>query len=377
MSEPAVVSWITGRDDSSSVPVEVIPPATRATVCALLREEALPAESASADVLEAARAEGVHLLLADRLRLLSFDDELRDAAVLEAVRAHELRVVLAAMTAAGVRPILLKGVSLARTHYPRPELRPRSDTDLMIPASARDVVARTLAGAGYDRMSEVDGELATGQFHFQKHDRNGLFHALDVHWRVSNVRAFADALTYEELARDAVALPALGADAWSPSPAHALLVACVHRVAHHGDTNDLLWLFDVHLLARAFTPFERDAFTALASARRMRAVCARTLSLAFEAFGGLDVDWIAALSAPGAFSEPSAAFLGGGLRPVDILRADLAATPGWRTRLALLREHLFPRAAFMYERYGTRTRLALPWLYLHRIVTGLPKWFRR
>jgi hypothetical protein len=133
------------------------------------------------------------------------------------------------MAAAGVRPILLKGASLARTHYPRPELRPRSDTDLMTPASARGAVARTLVALGYDRMSEVDGELAIGQFHFQRHDRNGLFHALDVHWRVSNVRVFADAITYEELARDAVALPALGADAWGPSPVHALLVACVHR----------------------------------------------------------------------------------------------------------------------------------------------------
>src|SRR5947207_7718192 len=114
---------------------------------------------------------------------------------------------------------------------------------LVIPASARDVVARALAALGYQRVSEIDGELAIGQFHFQKHDRNRLFHALDVHWRVSNVRAFADVLTYEELASDAVSVPSLSGDAWSPSPVHALLVACVHRVAHHGATEDLLWLF--------------------------------------------------------------------------------------------------------------------------------------
>jgi Uncharacterised nucleotidyltransferase len=349
----------------------------RAGVCVLLREGAATAASVPAAVLAEARAEGMHLILAERLRLPAFDGELRDAAVVDACRVHELRAVLAGMAAAGIRPVLLKGASLARTHYSRPELRPRSDTDLMIPASARDLVARTLVALGYRRQSEVDGELAIGQFHFEKHDRIGLFHALDVHWRVSNVRVFADALTYEELARDAVALPSLGPDAWSPSPVHALLLACVHRVAHHGDADDLLWLYDVHLLARAFTSHQRDAFAALASARRMRAVCARTLSLALEAFGGVDVGWIAALSAPGCAAEPSAAFLGGGLRQVDILKADLAATPGWRSRLILLREHLFPRAAFMYERYGTRTRLALPWLYLHRAVTGLPKWFRR
>ena len=359
------------------MPGGAIQPLARAAVCALLGDAAPPIASVQDDVLAVARVEGVHLLLADRLRLPAFAGELREAAVVEDVRAHELRAVLAAMTAAGVRPILLKGAALARTHYPRPELRPRSDTDLMIPASARDVVARTLIGLGYARAVEVDGELAIGQFHFQKHDRHGLFHALDVHWRVSNVRVFADVLTYEELAHDAVPVRALGANAWSPSSAHALLVACVHRVAHHDDTDDLLWLFDVHLLARSFTLHERDAFTELASARRMRAVCARTLSLAQAAFGGIDVEWIGRLSAAGAFTEASAAFVGGGLRQVDILRADLVATKRWTARLQLLREHLFPRPAFMYERYGMRRPLALPWLYLRRIVTGLPKWFRR
>ena len=29
----------------------------------------------------------------------------------------------------------------------------------------------------------------------------------------------------------------------------ALFVACVHRVAHHDDAIDLLWLWDIHLLA--------------------------------------------------------------------------------------------------------------------------------
>lgn len=343
---------------------------------ALLRE-AKPAGPVPPEVLAAARAEGVHFLLADRVRVPSLEDDLRDAAIVEAVRAHELRSVLARLDAAGVRPILIKGAALAYSHYPRPELRTRSDTDLMIPSSARDAVARSLLALGYHRVQEVDGELAIGQFHFLKPDRNGFVHALDVHWRVSNVRVFSDALTYEELARDAVALPALGPHAWGAAPAHALLVAAVHRVAHHGDVKDVLWLFDVHLLARDFSRQDRDRFTALVSARRMRAICARTLSMSQDAFGGLDGEWLSELSAPPAVSEPSASFLGGGLRQVDILREDLAATPGWTARIALVREHLFPRAAFMYDRYGTRARFALPWLYLHRIVTGVPKWFRR
>jgi hypothetical protein len=60
-----------------------------------------------------------------------------------------------------------------------------------------------------------------------------------------------------------------------------------------------------------------------------------------------------------------------------ILKSDLAATPDWRGRLRILREHLFPKRAFMYERYGTRSAIALPFLYLYRIVRGAPRWVRR
>jgi hypothetical protein len=112
----------------------------------------------------------------------------------------------------------------------------------------------------------------------------------------------------------------------------------------------------------------------------MREVCARGLTLAAEAFGGIDPRWLTALSdsdGPGAPAEPSAAFLRGRLSLAAILRADLAATPRWRGRLRILREHLFPNRAFMYERYGARHRAALPVLYLLRIVGGVPKWFRR
>jgi hypothetical protein len=340
-------------------------------------EARAPASPPPPDVLVAARAEALILLLADRLQIASLSGELREAAVVDAVRSRELRALLDAFAGAGVRPVLLKGAALAHTHYSRPELRPRSDTDLMIPLQSRALVSHTLETLGYRRPVEVDGDLAIGQFHFVKDDRHGLLHQLDVHWRVSNVRAFADVLSYEELARDCLPVPALGVNAWSPSPVHSLLVACVHRVAHHGDAPDLLWLFDVHLLATAFSPAERESFVQLASERQMRAVCARTLSLAQAAFGGLDRDWIDRLVSADARHEPSAAFVGGGLRQVDILSADLAAMPHWRSRVQLLGEHLFPPASYIRQRYPGWPAALLPIAYIHRMVRGAPRWFRR
>ncbi len=350
--------------------------ATRQRLCSWLSDP-LPPGSPDEDVIALAESEGVLLLLADRCRIGALMPDLRAAAVLEELKARELRAVLTLLAGEGIDPVLLKGAALARTHYRRPELRPRSDTDFIIPEGAREHAVRVLASLGYQRAAEIDGDLAVGQFHFSKTDRHAVSHALDVHWRVSNVRVFADALSYEELRRDAVEVPDLGPHAWAPSSPHALLIACIHRVAHHDDTRHLLWLFDVHLLARGLASRQRDAFTALVTATRMRAVCASTLRVSQDAFGGLDLAWIAALSRESGVNEPSRAFVGGGWRRAEILLSDVTATPGWTGRLRLLREHLLPRPSYMRARYPAWPAAFLPAAYLHRVVCGLPRWLRR
>ena len=65
MNAPALVSWITSTYVyPSRMPGAARQPVARAAVCALLREGAPPAVSVPADVLAAARADDVHLLLA-------------------------------------------------------------------------------------------------------------------------------------------------------------------------------------------------------------------------------------------------------------------------------------------------------------------------
>jgi len=345
-------------------------------VCEWLRRPA-PSGLPSADVLAAARTEGVHLVLADRFAVPGLAEELRRAAVLDEIGARELRAVLAALAHAGVRPVLLKGAALAYTHYPRPELRVRSDTDLLISDHARTRTADALTALGYFRADEVDGDVAVAQFHFIKTDRHGVHHQLDVHWRVSNARVFADVLSYAEADHDGVPLPALGPHARAASNVHALLIACVHRIAHHDDAENLLWLLDVHLLAGAMTADERERFIQLARARQMHAVCARTIALSQAAFGKLDAAWAAGLSADAPQDEPSRAFIGGGMRQADILLSDLAATPAWADRVRLMKEHLLPAASYMRARYPRWPAVLLPAAYAYRVLCGLPRWFRR
>jgi hypothetical protein len=78
----------------------------------------------------------------------------------------------------------------------------------------------------------------------------------------------------------------------------------------------------------------------------------------------------------GAASETSSAYAAGRVRNRDVLISDLKVLKGGRARLQLLRQHVFPPAKFMRERYATSATWLLPGLYLHRLLTAIVKWTR-
>jgi hypothetical protein len=72
--------------------------------------------------------------------------------------------------------------------------------------------------------------------------------------------------------------------------------------------------------------------------------------------------------------EPSAVYLGNGLRPIDVLFSDLRALSSWRARARLLREHVLPPSGYMLRSYGVSSRALLPVLYADRVVRGARRW---
>lgn len=332
----------------------------------------------------------VDLLLLDFARTLGAEDAwsgdarararafVVDASVLRTLRDRELRRVLDRLGAAGVPCLLLKGAGLAYTRYRQPHTRRRGDADLLIRAADADRVTALLEADGYARAAEISGGYATSQMHFDRPDHPDQRYALDLHWRIVNAHAFADAIPFDEFAASRVAVTGLGALAWTLGTPHALALACIHCVAHHPNSDDLLWLWDVHLLASSMSPSESDVFVELASRSLARAVCAHTLAAAAARF---HTPAAAPLIErvrlrPGDAEEPSARFLVGRLSQADILRSDLASL-GWRRGAALMREHLFPPASYMRAVYDQWPAALLPAAYLHRIVCGAPKWLRR
>jgi len=379
------------RNYNDAVPASE--PALLRTLCTLLtrREASPPPRDQRAALLDRARVHRVDRLavraLAERGEdvcawfgdgAAGLDDE-RGAAVVDAIRTGELRSVIDALAAIdGVAPVVFKGAALAHSHYPAPWLRPRLDTDLLISPSHVAQTASALEALGYQRAVTTPGALVLAQASFSRIDRFEIDHALDVHWKIANWHLIAAALTHEEIAARAVVLPAFGPRARAAASRDALLLACLHRAAHHRDSGELLWIYDIHLIAQQLSPDDWAAAVAVARRADVRALCARGLALAIDWFGTpVPSEVLRALDTRAeAAAEPSAVYLSSGQRLVDGLITDLRALPA-RKRVQLLTQHVFPPAEYMRQRYQTRSRLSIAMWYVRRVASGVPKWFAR
>lgn len=368
--------------------------AIETALCAVLRGtpgswRLVEDERVHAPFIDAAARHRVRPLLAWRIResgerarwpasiLGALIDAERAEAALEIARRHELARVLAAFDSARVPVLVMKGAALAYSLYPEPWLRPREDTDLLVDAPDAARGAEALAAAGYAPAPMQRGRLVTHQQLYIRADAAGRRHAYDLHWKIADPAPFADLLSPEDLRAEAEDSAVGGAIARIPSRAHALLLAVWHRVSHHRGSGDLLWLYDLHLLADGLGGEDTDRAVALLRRTRTAALCADALSCTSARFGTCVPAPLLAGAADGGATPPSiAAYLRPDARKIDLLAADLRALPDWRSRALLLREHLFPPADYMNAaRRGSRT--PLPLRYVIRIARGMRAWLHR
>ncbi len=345
---------------------------------------ALPDESA---LLQVARREGVLTLCQYHWRRspawaqapATLQAELtrcvQQEVAVELARTVALRAVLAALAQAGLPVLLIKGSALAHTLYPQPYLRSRCDTDLLVPSRADAERAwQVFQTLGYQRPATVAGDLISYELGCYKTSPGGWTHALDVHWRPSNHAFFAERLTFPELAAAAVPLPALGPHAQGLGLAHALLLACIHRMGNLsvGNANRLIWLYDIHRLAQGLTDQQWQQIVILAEERALCGPCCDGLDSARQWFATTLPDAILNRLRAGADRE------GFDPRPFQSLWRfqwlTLRTLPTNRMRLRWLGEHLFPNAGYLRSKYGFHSSLWLPWFYAVRIVRGI---FRR
>jgi hypothetical protein len=354
-------------------------------------------DALAAVLLETAGTHGVDVLLQHALQqhpdAPSWPGELRQElkrrrylfAAEEMLLAGELQRVLDAFAAAGIRPVLMKGMALAYSHYPEPGCRPRCDTDMLVAAEQMPEVRKLLQGLSYTFPNAVSGELVSSQQTACRPFAKRLSSVLDMHWKINNLPLLGDAFDYAAAKSKARTLPSLGANAYILAPAHALLLACLHRAGHlretfvlHGKTvsqgDRLLWLYDIHLLLSTMTETETAEFAALAGKLKMRAVCRDAIGRTRQRFATTVPGDLSAALVMEDETEPSARYLSGGSRSrLANTLLDMALVPGFAGRLRLLREYLLPPEAYMLRKYRVKQRYLLPFLYFWRILSGIGK----
>lgn len=365
-------------------------PASRDLLARLMAGEAIaPARLAAhepARLIAAADREGALPLVSDQLgRIPDAPRDLTAAfasaavrhAAADVVREVELVRLVTGLAEADVLPLLMKGAQLAYTHYPRPDLRPRMDTDLIVARADRASAHRQLLAMGYAPVEQMTGDLVMYQTVYVA-KRDGVpVHAIDLHWRLANPQRFGAVLTHEEMAASAVPVAPLGDRARGLSQTHALLVACIHPAAHHRHAQRLIWQYDVHLLASRLTPADWDRFASLAVERQVASVCRRTLDLVRERFGTVIPEPALRRLTAGLTDRATAAYLLPGRRQIQDAMSDLQALPTWSDRLRLVRQHLFPSAHYMRDVYAPASAAPLPVLYARRALLGARRWLTR
>lgn len=349
-------------------------------------------ETFADDVLARAGYHGVLPLVHDRLQrapasaqgwpprvLQACRDDALGHAMWELHHRERLTRVLTQLATINVRPVLFKGTALAYRNYPQAALRVRSDTDLLIAPEARAETAALLEALGFSKQLDAGGDFVFQQASFVSQGEGGK-HALDLHWRISNLELWSRLFSYQELLGRACALPQLGAAAWAAGPVDALLLACMHRATHErapyycdgrayygGDR--LIWLYDIHLLVGGLSPQDWDDVIGRAREKGMLAVCLAGLERARARFGTAVPEPVMAALRPQGKPEALARYLlSGALRQRWL---EYCAIAGLGNKVGFLVDSVFPPASYMAQKYSQAQTCWLPWLYLRRVIGGV------
>lgn len=308
-------------------------------------------------------------------------DAARIQAVKELLQRPILNTLLTALASANVPALLLKGTALAYTHYEAPYLRTRSDTDILVPEKKRHAAHAVLVALGYDAGLLRAYRHASYQRTYTKREPCSPALVIDLHWQLSNRQLFARTFTFDELWAQAIPVPSIGTAAKALCNTHALLHACLHRVAHfrgpiyldgaaYLEPNRLIWLYDMRLMCCNNTDATWQAFVELACRKNHRLACTDGLSAARRFVGAVVPSDIFYQLKVSAADDPSATYL----RPRGMIRQqldELNAMPRLANKLLLILDLTFPPPQHMFDKYRTTKHWTLPWLYVRRALSAI------
>lgn len=165
---------------------------------------------------------------------------------------NQLKGVHAALLAAGIQPVVIKGASLMG-YYSLPELRPMADFDLVIPPGDIDKALAVLKAAGYtcnstkERLLQQHRKLTLSFSHSIECVHTATGTHLDLHWKIGS-------LCSQQFTQDMLAhlqpynsLPG----GLKPAPEYELFLTIIHAVTSW-QADNLNWIIDIDVLNSLF-----------------------------------------------------------------------------------------------------------------------------
>jgi len=193
---------------------------------------------------------------------------------------------LAALAAAGVPAMVLKGLDYDVRLYRGPGSRPTSDVDLLVPNQARRTAFRALDRLGFEPRPAAPG-FDDADYHEVAWTRSGV--EVDLHMGLA---PFARCrIDYQAIWREAVPLRIGGVSTSALAPSHAAIFHALHMAIDHFAV-PAIYLVDMSRLVPATT--DQPAAQALAAAWR----CRRPLTTALALTGAFISGWPAGGSPP-------------------------------------------------------------------------------
>jgi len=291
-----------------------------------------------------------------------------------------LEAVLAALNAAEIPVIVLKGAALAHTVYRNPAVRPMCDVDLLV--QEQDVptaldCCKALKYETCDREAHA-GDTLTYENEIMLRKPETVNAVLELHWSLFDSPYYQAQLPMEWFWETAQSVTIEGITTRILGTEAQILHLCGHLALHHGHGTQLSWHWLYDIAALVMHPGTQLDWTIL-----LQKAQAFDLVLSLRrVLKEVDTVWSPPILSAHLTElnsvEPSAqearifSWLTAEQRPVlQRFIADLASTPGWRARLAYAWHNVFPMPHYMQQRYHIPHIFLLPLYYPYRWWLGI------
>jgi hypothetical protein len=224
--------------------------------------------------IQAGTVTGVGESLREKLKSANYPHVAHDMILNDATRK-----LLDLLAENKIPALLLKGTPVAQLYYPQSYLRPRCDTDIYIDEQDLEQTAELLSANNYELSGLGTRKHSSKQFVAAIESVQKNFLHFDMHWKLSNRVMFRATLPFKECLQSSQPVTALGPNAHALSINDLMIHACIHRIAHGRNTQSdrLIWLYDIHLMAEAMSEVELNEFLDKAKQKTIATLCADAL----------------------------------------------------------------------------------------------------